>query len=236
MTSRFRVAAVLARLEELGVSARRRSLRDGRACRRPGCARSASCSTPSSSSPSGRRSARSAAIRPIGLRLGSEDAVERYDPIAIAALSASSFRDALRARWRATSSSPARRRSASSARGERVRACSSTGCSRREPEPRRAASTSASRGCWHIGRRGTGTRCRPERVELSRAPAHRGLYEAHFGCPVEFEAAAQRARVRAADLERPFLTHNADLLAMVAPQLEAELPQRRAGGDRAASR
>jgi AraC-like DNA-binding protein len=28
-----------------------------------------------------------------------------------------------------------------------------------------------------------------------------------------------------ADLERPFLTHNADLLALVAPQLEAELSQ-----------
>jgi AraC-like DNA-binding protein len=42
---------------------------------------------------------------------------------------------------------------------------------------------------------------------------------------VKFRAAQNLLVFRKADLEERFLTHNADLLAMVAPQLEAELTQ-----------
>jgi AraC-like DNA-binding protein len=49
--------------------------------------------------------------------------------------------------------------------------------------------------------------------------------ERHFGCPV-LSGAPQNAIVfRAADAERPFVTRNAELLAMLAPQFEEELRQ-----------
>jgi AraC-like DNA-binding protein len=54
------------------------------------------------------------------------------------------------------------------------------------------------------------------------------MYEAHFGCPARFGARYNAIVFARADLDRPFLTHNADLLAAVAPQLEAELKQARA--------
>jgi AraC-like DNA-binding protein len=49
------------------------------------------------------------------------------------------------------------------------------------------------------------------------------MHEAHFRCPVKFDATQNVLVFSKADIDRPFLTHNADLLAMVAPQLEAEL-------------
>jgi AraC-like DNA-binding protein len=54
------------------------------------------------------------------------------------------------------------------------------------------------------------------------------MYETHFQCPVKFEASHNILVFHKSDLDKPFLTHNADLLAMVAPQLEAELSQQRA--------
>jgi AraC-like DNA-binding protein len=49
------------------------------------------------------------------------------------------------------------------------------------------------------------------------------MYEAHFRCPVKFKANQNSLVFSNADMELPFVTHNADLLASVAPQLEAEL-------------
>src|SRR5207245_4346657 len=76
-----------------------------------------------------------------------------------------------------------------------------------------------------IGRRGTRRPVNPKRVELQRASAHRDIYEAHFRCPVKFKANQNALVFSKADMELPFVTYNADLLAIVAPQLEAELTQ-----------
>jgi len=65
----------------------------------------------------------------------------------------------------------------------------------------------------------------PKRVELQRASAHRDIYEAHFRCPIKFKANQNALVFSKADMQLPFVTHNADLLAIVAPQLEAELTQ-----------
>jgi hypothetical protein len=62
-------------------------------------------------------------------------------------------------------------------------------------------------------------------VEFARPSAHREMYEAHFGCPVKFGAARNALVFKSADVDGPFLTYNADLLAMVTPQLEAELTE-----------
>jgi len=76
-----------------------------------------------------------------------------------------------------------------------------------------------------IGRRGTGRGINPSRVELRRPEAHRRLYENYFGCPVKFGARRNKLFFRAEDINQPFVTHNPELLELVAPQLEAELKQ-----------
>ncbi len=72
-----------------------------------------------------------------------------------------------------------------------------------------------------IGRKGTGQGLVPLRLELTRAAAPH--LEAHFGCPVRYHAERNAMLLRTDDLERPFLTHNPQLLAVVAPHLEEEL-------------
>jgi AraC-like DNA-binding protein len=62
-------------------------------------------------------------------------------------------------------------------------------------------------------------------VEFQRPDSNRQLYEDHFECPVKFGAPHNMLLFRSADLAQPFLTHNPDLLEMVAPQLDAELNQ-----------
>jgi hypothetical protein len=74
-----------------------------------------------------------------------------------------------------------------------------------------------------IGRRGTNRTIHPKRVEFQRPESYRKLYERHFQCPVKFDARHNMPVFSKADLDKPFLTYHAELLALVAPQLEAEL-------------
>ena len=76
-----------------------------------------------------------------------------------------------------------------------------------------------------LGQRGTGQSIRAKRIDLQRASTHREIYEAHFHCPVKFKAAQNALIFSKADIELPFVTYNADLLATVAPQLELELTE-----------
>jgi AraC-like DNA-binding protein len=80
-----------------------------------------------------------------------------------------------------------------------------------------------------IGRHGTGTRLSPLRVEFVQPRAYAKTIERHFGCPVVCGATRNAVVFRASDAERPFVTRNAELLAMLAPQFEEELKQ--ANGD-----
>jgi AraC-like DNA-binding protein len=157
-----------------------------------------------------------------GLKLGTEERVERYDPVKIAAISARSFRDAI----------------------ERISRYKQLAC----PEEIRVVergNESAVQFVWLLAHekeppflvdvcfawmvslvhRGIGRPLSPTRVELQRPPAHREMYETHFRCPVKFKADQNALVFRKADMELPFVTHNADLLATVAPQLEAELTE-----------
>ena len=76
-----------------------------------------------------------------------------------------------------------------------------------------------------VARRGVGRALSPKRVEFQRTPAHRKMYEAHFRCPVKFKAKQNALIFSKADVELPFVTYNAGLLAVVAPQLETELAE-----------
>jgi len=162
----------------------------------------------------------------IGLKIGSEERIERYSPIAIAALYTRSFRDALQrmARYKQLTCP------------EEIRIVEQNGeCSlqfkwvlAREQEPEVLVDLCFA---WvvGVGRRGTGKALNPLRVELRRSEAQRQLFEEHFQCPVTFASDQNSLIFSAADVDKPFLTHNPDLLALVAPQLEAELQDQHKG-------
>jgi AraC-like DNA-binding protein len=74
-----------------------------------------------------------------------------------------------------------------------------------------------------IGQRGAGVRFHPLRMELTRPAREREALEEHFGCRVKFGADRNALVFRATDLDRPFITHNPELLELLIPQLDAEL-------------
>jgi AraC-like DNA-binding protein len=79
-----------------------------------------------------------------------------------------------------------------------------------------------------LGRRGTGHSVRAKRVELKRAREATGFHEAYFKGPIAFAARRNALVLHAVDLDRPFLTYNAELLDMLNPQLERALGERHA--------
>lgn len=80
-----------------------------------------------------------------------------------------------------------------------------------------------------IGRLGTGTRLSPVRVEFVQPRVNVKSIERHFGSPVLCGAERNAIVFRVTDAQRPFVTRNAELLGMLAPQFEEEL--RRENGD-----
>ena len=79
-----------------------------------------------------------------------------------------------------------------------------------------------------LGRRGTGHPIKAKRVELKRGAEKSGVHEAYFNCPIKFKARRNMLVLHAGDLDRPFVTYNAELLEMLNPQLERALEERRA--------
>ena len=77
-----------------------------------------------------------------------------------------------------------------------------------------------------VGRRGTDGEITPLRLELNRPVKHRTLLERHFGCRVCFKADRNALVFRSSDLDRPFVTHNEELLTLIGAQLESELESR----------
>jgi AraC-like DNA-binding protein len=157
-----------------------------------------------------------------GLKLGNEERVERYDPVKIAAISARSFRDAIEriSRYKQLTC-PERIRVLE--RGNES-AVQFVWILAHEKEPAFLVDVCFA---WIVSmlHRGIGGPLSPKRVELQRPPAHEEMYEAHFRCPVRFKAGRNALIFSKADMELPFVTYNADLLGIVAPQLEAELTE-----------
>jgi AraC-like DNA-binding protein len=74
-----------------------------------------------------------------------------------------------------------------------------------------------------IARRGTGKPVVPRRIELARRRAEEPMLRRHFGCEVRFDAPFDLLVYDAKALDEPFVTHNAELLEMIVPGLEAAL-------------
>ncbi|HMH11682.1 MAG TPA: AraC family transcriptional regulator [Edaphobacter sp.] len=158
----------------------------------------------------------------IGLYLGTESKPEHFDPIALATLSTSSFGEAMRqmSRYKELSCPE-----------EIIHENDSEEWSiqfrwlqAQEHEPNILTDL-----CFayvlSIARHGTGTTMSPLRLELVRPRTYAKSLERHFGCPVVFGGTRNALIFRALDADRPFITQNAELLAMLAPQLDEELKQ-----------
>jgi AraC-like DNA-binding protein len=74
-----------------------------------------------------------------------------------------------------------------------------------------------------IARHGSGTRISPIRVELVQPRSHLKALERHFGCPVVCGKPRNALVFRSSDAACPFVTRNAELLDMLAPQFEEAL-------------
>lgn len=158
----------------------------------------------------------------IGLTLGSRQRPEHYSPIHIVALHARSFRDALNriSRYKRLMG-PEEIRLAQRGKDYGVEFVWLLA------ESQEPATLVDMCFAWtaSVGSRGAGRSIDALRVELSRAEANRGVYEKHFNCPVQFGARHNRILFKSEDIDAPFVTHNPDLLEVIAPQLEVELAQ-----------
>src|SRR2546429_8884658 len=144
----------------------------------------------------------------IGLKLGTEERGERYDPVKLAALSARSFRDAVERSSRYKQlTCPEEIRLV-----ERGNECAVqfVWLLAHEKEPPLLVDVCFA---WivSIGRRGTGRPLNPKRVELERSSTDREMYEAHFHSPVKFKVGQNALVFSKADMDLPFVTYNAEL-------------------------
>ena len=156
----------------------------------------------------------------IGLELGREPRLARHNPVALAALASSNFREALQriARYKRLNCP------------EEIQLHEADGESRVEfvfllaqhEEPEVLIDTCFA---WihSVLCRGTGREIPPLNIELRRRTADEVPYRKFFDCPVRLGQARNRIVYRPEDLNAPFLTHNPELLEIVAPALEAEL-------------
>jgi AraC-like DNA-binding protein len=162
----------------------------------------------------------------IGLKLGTETRTERFHAVGVAALSSDNFGEAINqmARYKQLTCPE-----------EIVQEKSADEWSIQfhwlladEIEPPQLIECAFA---WvlSIARHGTGTRISPVRVEFIQPRAHVKAIERHFGCPVITGATRNAIIFRATDAQRPFVTSNAELLGILAPQFEEEL--RRENGD-----
>ncbi|HXT41721.1 MAG TPA: AraC family transcriptional regulator [Candidatus Angelobacter sp.] len=160
-----------------------------------------------------------------GLKLGTELRFERSHPVSIAGVCSRTFGDALQrlARYKQLTCPEEIRvhRKAQEASVEFffVEA--------REAQPDIMVDLGLS---WIlcVARRGTDGEIAPLRLELTRPAKHRTLLERHFGCRVRFKADRDALVFRSSDLDRSFVTHNEELVAMIGTQLDSELKARNA--------
>jgi AraC-like DNA-binding protein len=164
----------------------------------------------------------------IGLKLGAEPRLERYDATAIAAVCSQSFRDALQRMARYKQLTCPEEIRVHTNRNEA--AVEFAFPQAEEAEPGVLVDLCLS-WIFSIGRRGTDGQLKPLLLELTRSIQHRELLESHFGCRARFKAGRNALVFRSSDLDRPFVTHNADLLTAIGAQLETELAARDTSAD-----
>jgi AraC-like DNA-binding protein len=156
----------------------------------------------------------------LGLKIGSEIPIERFDPIYIAAVCARSFHEAL--------SNVARYKQQFCAENMRIVEHGDTWhidvvwTSTLEQVPALLIDGMFA-SHMTLGQRGSGQPLYPERVLFARKAKHRALYESYFHCLVEFNADSNMMIYNRQAMKTPFRTFNPDMLALLIPQLEEQL-------------
>lgn len=158
----------------------------------------------------------------IGIELGTESKPEHFDPIALAALSTGSFGEAMHQVARYKQLSCPEEILHESDDQEWSIQFRWLLANNNEPE---VLTDLCFAWVLSIARHGTRTRVSPLRLELMRPRAYAKILERHFGCPVVFGTARNAMIFRASDAALAFVTSNAELLGMLAPQLDEELKQ-----------
>jgi AraC-like DNA-binding protein len=159
----------------------------------------------------------------IGLRLGAETRLARSHPAGIAVMCSRTFGDALLRLGRYKQlTCPEEIRVHRKAQETSVEFF---WLEAREPQPEALVDMVLS---WivSIGHQGTDGQITPLRLELTRPGKHRELLESHFGCRVRFKAGRNALVFHSMDLDRPFVTHNKELLAVLGAHVESELKAR----------
>lgn len=157
-----------------------------------------------------------------GVMLGTETRTERFDPISLVALSTESFAAAVEKMSRYKQLTCPEEIQQHTSGGEWSIHFKWLLAEQVEP-----AMLVECCFAWvlSIARHGTGEAVTPLRVEFMQPRANVEAIERHFGCPVVCGAPRNTIVFRADDAQRPFLTRNAELLSLLAPQLEQELTQ-----------
>ena len=158
----------------------------------------------------------------VGLLLGTENKTERFHPIGLAALSSEDFGKAINqmARYKQLTCPE----EILQEKDDKEWSIQFRWLLADEVEPL-VLIECAFAWVLSIARHGSGTRLSPLRVEFVQPRAHAKTIERHFGCPVICGAPRNAIVFPASDAQRPFVTRNAELLAMLAPQFEEELKQ-----------
>lgn len=78
--------------------------------------------------------------------------------------------------------------------------------------------------------RGSGQPLAPKRVDIARARADDAMLMRFFGCPLRFRAKRDALVFDDRVLDKPFVTHNADLLAALLPSLDEQVAKKRGNG------
>jgi AraC-like DNA-binding protein len=158
----------------------------------------------------------------IGLLLGTENRIERFHPIGVAALSSENFGSAIdqMARYKQLTCPE----EILQEKDDQDWNIQFRWLLADEVEPP-VLNDCCFAWVLSVARHGTGTRLSPLRVEFVQPRPHAKTIERHFGCRVICGARRNAIVFRASDAPRPFVTRNAELLAMLAPQFEEELKQ-----------
>jgi AraC-like DNA-binding protein len=158
----------------------------------------------------------------IGLKLGVETKTERFHPMAIAALSTQNFVAAVEhmARYKRLTA-PEEILPQLDGAGFRI---AFRWLLAVDAEPQ-VLTDYCFAWMLTIARHGTGTELNPVRVEYVQQRANLRPIERHFGCKVISGASHNAIIFRPSDATAPFVTRNAELLDLLAPQFEEQLRQ-----------
>jgi AraC-like DNA-binding protein len=163
-----------------------------------------------------------ASARDLGLRLGAEALPHKYDVASMAALHAATLGEALEKLAKYKRLVCPEEVIVERVKGEaRIRFHWWLA----EGEPPRLLVDGTFASVLGLVRRGTQKSIAPVRVELARRRMDEGMLVRHFGCEIRFDAPVDLLVLPEAALGEPFVTHNADLLALLLPGLDAELEE-----------